>query len=88
MFFWFQGQHLEHGFQGGAGGSIADKLPGNRTAKKIAEVPQTPRSPPEDDASNDDNELKEPMEVTPIRHSERNMGKKLRSVPFSYYPLK
>ncbi|XP_056170064.1 DNA-binding protein RHL1 isoform X2 [Syzygium oleosum] len=78
-----EGQHLEHDFQGGAGGSIADKLPRNRTAKKIAEDPQTPRSPPEDDASNDDNELKEPMEVTPIRHSERNMGKKLRYMEIS-----
>lgn len=78
-----EGQHLEHDFKGGAGATIVDKLLGNRTAKKIAEDPQIPRSPSEDDASNDGNELKEPMEVTPVRQSERNMGKKLRYMEVS-----
>lgn len=72
-----EGQHLEHDFKGGAGATIVDKLPGNRTTKKIAEDLQIPRSPPEKDASNDGNK-KEPMEVTPVRHSERNTVKKLR----------
>lgn len=68
---------MEHDFNGGAAGSSIDKSVVNKTGRKHKEK-GSPETELKEEASDDADKLIEPTEVTPVRHSERNAGKKFR----------
>ncbi|XP_031407358.1 DNA-binding protein RHL1 isoform X2 [Punica granatum] len=73
-----EGLHAEHDFRGGAAGSSIDKPVTNKSGGKH-EAKESPETELDEEASDDDRKLKKSTEVTPVRQSERNTGKK-----FSY----
>ncbi|GAV73822.1 hypothetical protein CFOL_v3_17305 [Cephalotus follicularis] len=70
------GQHKEYDFKGGAGTASLKKQAGPTTG--IKNVEQAQEIELEDELSDGENKLKDRMKETPIRHSERNAGKKIK----------
>ncbi|XVF30306.1 hypothetical protein REPUB_Repub16aG0045400 [Reevesia pubescens] len=72
-----EGQQMEYDFRGGAGVASGNKQGIPRTEIKQVEV-ESLDTESEDALSDDDNNLKAKMEVTPTRHSARNAGKRFK----------
>lgn len=77
MIFTIQGQQLEYEFKGGAGEASVNKQVFPKMEMQDFKE-QSPETESEDEFSDVEKKLKEKMEVTPIRHSERTSGKKFR----------
>uniref|UniRef100_A0A5B7CAR4 Putative DNA-binding protein RHL1 n=1 Tax=Davidia involucrata TaxID=16924 RepID=A0A5B7CAR4_DAVIN len=76
-----EGQHAEFDFKGGAGATSEQKQGVNRTATKGVEQ-KSPKTEIED-LSDGQNNVKDVIEVTPTRHSERTAGKTFKFAEFS-----
>ncbi|KAJ4713682.1 DNA-binding RHL1-like protein [Melia azedarach] len=72
-----EGQQLEYEFKGGAGEASVNKQVFPKMEMQDFKE-QSPETESEDEFSDVEKKLKEKMEVTPIRHSERTSGKKFR----------
>ncbi|OVA10348.1 hypothetical protein BVC80_8563g4 [Macleaya cordata] len=73
-------KHVDYDFKGGAGAACEEKSGANKPREEKAK-PQSPEVTPEDDISDDScpstgKNLKDLMEVTPVRHSARTSGKR------------
>ena len=74
---WFQGQHAEYDFKGGAGSTSANKQSDRKNETTYVE--HSPNVKVEDNVLDDGN--KDLMRATPVRHSARTAGKR-----FKYWP--
>ncbi|KAK4768482.1 hypothetical protein SAY87_003623 [Trapa incisa] len=74
--------HVEHDFKGGVSGSNIDKSIINKNGRNHKEK-NSPEIDIKEETSDDDDKLIEPMQVTPVRHSERNSGKRFSYVESS-----
>ncbi|KAK9277832.1 hypothetical protein L1049_027389 [Liquidambar formosana] len=72
-----EGQPVEYDFKGGAGATSENKQGVNKTEVKYLEE-HSPKAEIEDDLSDGENNLKDLMKATPVRHSERTAGKKFK----------
>ncbi|KAL6280701.1 hypothetical protein ACE6H2_017582 [Prunus campanulata] len=68
---WFQGQHAEYDFKGGAGSTSANKQSVHKNETTYVEE-HSPNVKVEDNVSDDGN--KDLMRATPVRHSARTAG--------------
>ncbi|KAL5749290.1 hypothetical protein ACOSP7_023893 [Xanthoceras sorbifolium] len=69
-----EGQDVEYDFKGGAGATAVDKGVPTAGMKDLEEG--SPEAQSEDEFSDVEKKLKDKMEVTPVRHSERTAGKR------------
>ncbi|KAL5813581.1 hypothetical protein ACOSQ3_024344 [Xanthoceras sorbifolium] len=69
-----EGQDVEYDFKGGAGATAVDKGVPTTGMKDLEEG--SPEAQSEDEFSDVEKKLKDKMEVTPVRHSERTAGKR------------
>ncbi|KAH7550651.1 hypothetical protein JRO89_XS13G0238000 [Xanthoceras sorbifolium] len=76
-----EGQDVEYDFKGGAGATAVDKGVPTAGMKDLEEG--SPEAQSEDEFSDVEKKLKDKMEVTPVRHSERTAGKRFRFVEVS-----
>jgi hypothetical protein len=70
----FQGQVVDYDFKGGAGAASVNK-PGLQKTGMIYVDEQSPKAELEVDQSDGENNLKDSIKATPVRHSERTAGK-------------
>ncbi|XP_059453019.1 DNA-binding protein RHL1 [Corylus avellana] len=69
-----EGHVVEYDFKGGAGAASVNK-PGLHKTGMIYVDEHSPKAELEVDLSDGENNLKDPIKVTPVRHSERTAGK-------------
>lgn len=73
----FQGQVIEDDFKGGAGAASVNN-PGLHKTGMIYVDEQSPKAELEVDLSDGENNLKDLIKATPVRHSERTAGKSFK----------
>lgn len=79
---WFQGQHTEYDFKGGAGATCINKQCDQKNASIHLEA-RSPKPNLKDDLSDDEN--RDFMNVTPVRHSARTAGKTFKYSSCYFY---
>ncbi|KAI5334362.1 hypothetical protein L3X38_024495 [Prunus dulcis] len=78
-----EGQHTEYDFKGGAGSTSANKQSDRKNETRYVE--HSPNVKVEDNVSDDGN--KDLMRATPVRHSARTAGKRLKYWPEHFIAL-
>lgn len=81
---WFQGQHTDYDFKGGAGSTSVNKQSNHKN--EITSVDEhSPEAKLEDNLSDDGN--KDLIIGTPVRHSARTAGKQFKYWPCHFIAL-